>query len=63
MEGDTSVMTYKGHKVLRCQIRCRFSPTHTTGQVEFPEGDSMYILLTVICFISNIFTVDVLLAV
>ena len=34
IEGDTSVMTYKGHRVLQCHIRCRFSPAHTTGQVD-----------------------------
>ncbi|KAG9296513.1 hypothetical protein G9A89_015105 [Geosiphon pyriformis] len=29
---DVSVMTYRGHKVLKTLIRCHFSPRHTTGQ-------------------------------
>lgn len=32
LEGDTSVMTYKGHSVLHTLIRCHFSPEFTTGQ-------------------------------
>lgn len=28
---DCSVMTYRGHAVLRTLIRCHFSPTETTG--------------------------------
>ncbi|XP_065915434.1 DDB1- and CUL4-associated factor 11-like isoform X1 [Dysidea avara] len=31
LAGDVSVMTYKGHRVLQTAIRCRFSPTVTTG--------------------------------
>ncbi|EFN75754.1 WD repeat-containing protein 23 [Harpegnathos saltator] len=32
LEGDTSVMTYRGHSVLQTLIRCHFSPADTTGQ-------------------------------
>lgn len=32
LEGDTSVMTYRGHSVLQTLIRCHFSPSFTTGQ-------------------------------
>uniref|UniRef100_A0A6M2DRD1 Putative wd40 domain protein n=1 Tax=Xenopsylla cheopis TaxID=163159 RepID=A0A6M2DRD1_XENCH len=32
LDGDTSVMTYRGHTVQKTLIRCRFSPVHTTGQ-------------------------------
>lgn len=32
LEGDTSVMTYRGHRVLQTLIRCHFSPAATTGQ-------------------------------
>jgi WD repeat-containing protein 23 len=32
IEGDTSVMTYRGHSVLNTLIRCHFSPSHSTGQ-------------------------------
>lgn len=32
VEGDTSIMTYKGHVVRKTLIRSRFSPLHTTGQ-------------------------------
>lgn len=32
LTGDTSVMTYRGHSVLKTLVRCRFSPRHTTGQ-------------------------------
>lgn len=32
LKGDSSVMTYRGHTVLKTLIRCRFSPAHTTGQ-------------------------------
>jgi len=28
---DCSVMTYRGHAVLRTLIRCHFSPAETTG--------------------------------
>lgn len=33
LSGDSSVMTYIGHTVQHTLIRCRFSPSHTTGQV------------------------------
>lgn len=32
LDGDTSVMTYRGHSVLKTLVRCRFSPQATTGQ-------------------------------
>ena len=32
LEGDSSVMTYRGHSILHTLIRCHFSPRHTTGQ-------------------------------
>jgi WD40 repeat protein len=32
LEGDTSVMTYRGHSVLNTLIRCHFSPAFSTGQ-------------------------------
>ncbi|XP_059485876.1 DDB1- and CUL4-associated factor 11 [Neocloeon triangulifer] len=32
LEGDTSIMTYRGHSVLQTLVRCRFSPAATTGQ-------------------------------
>ncbi|KAK0177674.1 hypothetical protein PV328_001703 [Microctonus aethiopoides] len=32
LEGDTSVMTYRGHIVVQTLIRCHFSPIATTGQ-------------------------------
>lgn len=32
LEGDTSVMTYRGHIVIKTLVRCRFSPVETTGQ-------------------------------
>ncbi|XP_059138645.1 DDB1- and CUL4-associated factor 11-like isoform X2 [Physella acuta] len=32
LEGDTSVMTYRGHCVLHTLIRCKFSPEASTGQ-------------------------------
>ncbi|OQR72883.1 DDB1- and CUL4-associated factor 11-like [Tropilaelaps mercedesae] len=32
LPGDVSIMTYRGHTVLQTLIRCRFSPTFTTGQ-------------------------------
>ncbi|XP_015585842.1 DDB1- and CUL4-associated factor 11 isoform X2 [Cephus cinctus] len=32
LEGDTSIMTYRGHSVLQTLIRCHFSPAATTGQ-------------------------------
>lgn len=31
-DGDTSVMTYRGHSVLQTLIRAHFSPAHSTGQ-------------------------------
>ena len=34
MAGDDSLMTYRGHQVLKCLIRSRFSPVHVTGQVD-----------------------------
>lgn len=32
LEGDTSIMTYRGHSVLQTLIRCHFSPASVTGQ-------------------------------
>ncbi len=32
IEGDSSLMTYRGHSVLHTLIRSRFSPEFTTGQ-------------------------------
>lgn len=32
LDGDTSVMTYRGHTVVQTLIRCHFSPLSTTGQ-------------------------------
>ncbi|KZC04742.1 DDB1- and CUL4-associated factor 11 [Dufourea novaeangliae] len=32
LEGDTSIMTYRGHSVLQTLIRCHFSPSSITGQ-------------------------------
>lgn len=32
LEGDTSIMTYRGHVVIKTLVRCRFSPAETTGQ-------------------------------
>ncbi|KAF9962032.1 hypothetical protein BGZ72_000099 [Mortierella alpina] len=32
VQGDCSVMSFQGHKVLRTLIRCHFSPAHSTGQ-------------------------------
>lgn len=37
---DTSVATYKGHKVLQTLIRCYFSPAHSTGQRYIYTGSS-----------------------
>ena len=31
---DTSIMTFAGHTVKNTLLRCRFSPSFTTGQVE-----------------------------
>lgn len=32
LQGDTSIMTYRGHKVQKSLIRAKFSPAQTTGQ-------------------------------
>jgi WD repeat-containing protein 23 len=32
LDGDTSIMTYRGHTVLQTLIRCHFSPAFSTGQ-------------------------------
>lgn len=32
MDGDCSVMTYRGHRVIQTLIRAKFSPVETTGQ-------------------------------
>jgi WD repeat-containing protein 23 len=32
LDGDTSIMTYRGHCVLQTLVRCHFSPSYTTGQ-------------------------------
>ncbi|GAA5919452.1 hypothetical protein JCM1841_002402 [Sporobolomyces salmonicolor] len=37
---DVSVMTYRGHKVLRTLIRCHWSPVATTGQRYLYTGSS-----------------------
>jgi WD repeat-containing protein 23 len=33
MMDDVSLVTYRGHTVLKSLVRCHFSPVHTTGQV------------------------------
>ncbi|XP_046454954.1 DDB1- and CUL4-associated factor 11-like isoform X2 [Daphnia pulex] len=48
--GDTSLMTYRGHSVLRTLIRCRFSPAFSTGQRYIYSG----------CAAGKIFIYDVL---
>lgn len=40
LPGDTSLMTYRGHGVLHTLIRCRFSPSFTTGQQYVYSGCS-----------------------
>ena len=37
---DCSVMTYRGHQVLRTLIRCNFSPAETTGSQYLYSGSS-----------------------
>lgn len=37
---DCSVMTYRGHAVLRTLIRCNFSPTETTGSKYIYSGSA-----------------------
>ena len=37
---DCSVMTYRGHEVLRTLIRCHFSPAETTGSQYIYSGSS-----------------------
>lgn len=32
LDGDSSVMTFRGHSILHTLVRCHFSPQHTTGQ-------------------------------
>lgn len=37
---DCSVMSYRGHSVLRTLIRCNFSPAETTGSRYIYSGSS-----------------------
>jgi len=37
---DCSVMTYRGHSVLRTLIRCHFSPMETTGAQYIYSGSA-----------------------
>lgn len=37
---DCSVMTYRGHAVLRTLIRCHFSPAETTGSQYIYSGSA-----------------------
>lgn len=37
---DCSVMTYRGHSVLRTLIRCHFSPRESTGQGYIYSGSA-----------------------
>lgn len=32
IEGDTSIVTFKGHRIQKSLIRAKFSPEATTGQ-------------------------------
>ncbi|KAJ8925080.1 hypothetical protein NQ315_001252 [Exocentrus adspersus] len=41
LEGDTSIMTYRGHVVIKTLVRCRFSPAETTGQRYIYTGCGM----------------------
>ena len=36
--GEKSLMTYRGHSILRTLFRCHFSPTFNTGQRYFYTG-------------------------
>lgn len=45
IEGDVSVMTYRGHSLLRCLSRAHFSPLETTGQVDVCIFSFFYKLL------------------
>jgi WD repeat-containing protein 23 len=49
-EGDTSVMTYRGHCVRETLIRSYFSPLETTGQRYIATG----------CYTGSVFVYDVL---
>jgi WD repeat-containing protein 23 len=56
IDGDPSIMTYKGHSVFKTLIRCRFSPAHSTGQKFIYTGcgtgaiKSMFIHFSLNCF-------------
>lgn len=39
-DNDLSVMTYRGHRVLRTLIRCYFSPSYSTGQKYIYTGSA-----------------------
>lgn len=40
MMDDVSLVTYRGHTVLKSLVRCHFSPVHTTGQQYIYSGCS-----------------------
>lgn len=56
MDGDTSVISYRGHRIQKTLIRARFSPQATTGQRYIYTGtcheDSFALSLVLILFSS-----------
>lgn len=65
-DGDTSVMTYRGHRVTKSLIRAKFSPLETTGQRFIYTGCGtgrvigkayMVLFYHFLCFCSSVYDV------
>lgn len=54
LDGDTSVMTYRGHTVVQTLIRCHFSPISTTGQRFIYTGCGTGKVISIILFFKSL---------
>lgn len=57
IDGDTSIVTFKGHRVQKSLIRGKFSPVATTGQRYIYTGCSTGRLISefLVIFFLNVF--------
>jgi DDB1- and CUL4-associated factor 11 len=58
LDGDTSIMTYRGHSVLQTLVRCHFSPAQTTGQRYIYTGCAAGRVIGKACFLFIGFSIN-----
>lgn len=60
MNGDTSIMTYRGHTVRQTLIRCHFSPPASTGQRYIYTGCASGCVFVSLSYLNDLVTKNVL---